>query len=263
MSNTPAPAEESNPAPEPDPEAWDEEIKLEESPEDRKRAMHWLELLVVLCLAWIVPLAYGVLSPALWMPSDGAGEVIIDDLAAFVDLSFLAAASIQVLVPLLWIVWRGGIKWSDIGIVRIRWVRDIALGLLLAALILGIDVAIILALDVSFLYTMVLPQGAGMIAFMALVMILNSLYEEFVWRGYMLHRLKGLLGSMAPAVVVSTVLFASYHIYQGLGGAFMAGIAGLVWCISVILLRSIWPAVISHTAFNIYVHLHFAWFPGE
>jgi uncharacterized protein len=63
------------------------------------------------------------------------------------------------------------------------------------------------------------------------------------------------------ALVVSSVLFGSYHIYQGPAAMMLAIVTGMIWGVSVLALRSIWPAIIAHTVFNIYAHLHFAWWP--
>lgn len=60
----------------------------------------------------------------------------------------------------------------------------------------------------------------------------------------------GLVGS---AALVSTAIFAALH--PGLDGLVGAGLNGAIWCVLVLLTRSLWPAVISHSTHNLVVGL--------
>lgn len=50
--------------------------------------------------------------------------------------------------------------------------------------------------------------------------------EELVMRGYLIPRLERLLRSTRIAVLVTTAVFASYHIYQGMVPAFRVAVGG-------------------------------------
>ncbi len=74
-------------------------------------------------------------------------------------------------------------------------------------------------------------------------------------RGYLIPRLEQLLGSTAAALLVSTGLFASYHIYQGPAGAFGAGVTGLLYGASFCWWRRLWPLCVAHTLHNLVLGL--------
>jgi membrane protease YdiL (CAAX protease family) len=70
--------------------------------------------------------------------------------------------------------------------------------------------------------------------------------EELVMRGYLIPRFERLLGSSWKAVLVSTVLFASCHMYQGPVGVISAAITGLVLGIAFCWVRRLWPVALAH-----------------
>ncbi len=266
------------PAPEPDPAAWNEPIAPVESPLARRRQRWWAEVAVVLCLGWLAPLISAVTSPQLFMPAETSAaegdraegstsetpslsEPYVDDLWFSMDALLTIAVSLQVLIPLLWIASRTDMSWKKMGIARFRFARDIGLGAGLAAAALSVDWALIFWLEPTFVDTMVMPGAFVGYALLGPMMLANSMYEEFVWRGFLLRRFTQLFGSAIPALLVSTVLFASYHIYQGPAGVLLAATSGLIWGTATVVLRSVWPAVVAHTLFNVYVTLPFTWWP--
>ncbi len=74
--------------------------------------------------------------------------------------------------------------------------------------------------------------------------------EELVSRGYLIARLERLLGGTGLAVVVSTALFASLHIYQGTLGVVNATVTGLAYATWFCLFRRLWPLCLVHAANN-------------
>jgi hypothetical protein len=71
-------------------------------------------------------------------------------------------------------------------------------------------------------------------------------------RGYLIPRLEQLLRSTWIAVLVSTLLFASYHVYQGAASTIIIGAMGLVYAVSFCLFRRLWPLCVAHAAWNIF-----------
>ncbi len=65
-------------------------------------------------------------------------------------------------------------------------------------------------------------------------------------RGYLLTRLEHLLRSTWLAILVTTVLFASYHVYQGPVGLIGAAVVGLVYGAAYRVQRRLWPVCIAH-----------------
>ena len=63
---------------------------------------------------------------------------------------------------------------------------------------------------------------------------------------------------IAVAVGLCSLLFASYHIYHGPIALLDIAVFGLVFGIWTHKARSIWPAVVAHTAYNLYVWIYAA-----
>ena len=83
--------------------------------------------------------------------------------------------------------------------------------------------------------------------------------EELFFRGYLISKIKYLLGSRpfstSLSVVIPAILFGLGHIYyMGLRGFFMTGAIGVTMGVLFILYkRNIWPLMIAHAAFNTFV----------
>ena len=65
-------------------------------------------------------------------------------------------------------------------------------------------------------------------------------------RGYLLPRLERLLCSTRLSVLVTTALFASYHIYQGIGAAIGIAAVGFVYALAFCCFRRLWPLCAAH-----------------
>ena len=74
-------------------------------------------------------------------------------------------------------------------------------------------------------------------------------------RAYLITRFEQLLKSQVKAVILASLLFASYHIYQGLGGAFHALLFGLTYSWAFLLFRYLWPLGMGHASSNILTEL--------
>jgi membrane protease YdiL (CAAX protease family) len=74
----------------------------------------------------------------------------------------------------------------------------------------------------------------------------NGFAEEVILRGFLLTRFEKLLRSTTLAVVLTSVMFASYHIYQGVGPMISIFGLGLVYGCAFCWIRRIWPLAIAH-----------------
>jgi len=167
--------------------------------------------------------------------------------------------SIQVSVPVLYIMWRSGDPWAHFGIRRFRPIADLLGGVgigagsivayyfyawgfcfaapeLYAHLADGFDGA--RAMDTA--------SGPTDVAIAAMASAANGFAEELVIAGFLLPYLAVLLGGAPRAVLASAFLFASYHIYQGMFSAIGIFVMGLVTCAVFALTRRLWPNVIAH-----------------
>jgi membrane protease YdiL (CAAX protease family) len=84
----------------------------------------------------------------------------------------------------------------------------------------------------------------------------NGFAEELVMRGYLFPRLERLLGSSFRSLIVTTLLFAAYHVYQGTAGVLSALSFGLVYGLAFWKLRRLWPLALGHAIAD---YAPFAW----
>jgi membrane protease YdiL (CAAX protease family) len=79
-----------------------------------------------------------------------------------------------------------------------------------------------------------------------------GVYEELVFRGFLMTRLRRGTGSWAVAVVLSTVIFTSLHAFDQTRSALVVvAILSLVFSLATIWRRSIIPAIIAHALFDL------------
>lgn len=74
--------------------------------------------------------------------------------------------------------------------------------------------------------------------------------EEFIFRGYLIWIFQSILG-LYGAAAFSLVVFAIGHAYQGVKGALTAGVLGGLLTLVVLILGSLWPAIVLHALADI------------
>lgn len=102
------------------------------------------------------------------------------------------------------------------------------------------------------------PDSLAGWLFLCASILAASAAEEVVCRGYLITRFEDLWNHRAKALVVSSAIFASYHIYQGwfaILGVFLSGMAfGLVFLAT----RRLLPIIIGHALVNLLITALFA-----
>ena len=79
-----------------------------------------------------------------------------------------------------------------------------------------------------------------------------GIYEELVFRGFLMTRLRRGTGSWTVAVALSTVIFTSLHAFDQTRSALVVvAILSLVFSLATIWRRSIIPAIIAHALFDL------------
>lgn len=171
----------------------------------------------------------------------------------------------------LYLLWRAGMKLSQIGLDRHRLRGDLARAAGLAALIgipglafylvaraVGANLTVVpTALDDWWQYLTLTLSAFG-----------NAWAEEVLVVGYLITRLRQLGLRENSSLLVSALLRGSYHFYQGFGGfvgnVVMGLVFGRVWQRT----NRLWPLVLAHflidfVAFVGYAILrgHVAWLP--
>jgi membrane protease YdiL (CAAX protease family) len=78
------------------------------------------------------------------------------------------------------------------------------------------------------------------------IAVFVGVYEEVLFRGFLLGRLRVLFKSPLPAVVLSAILFAAGHVYQGALGVVQTSVVGLILGALAVARGSIWPCIVAH-----------------
>ena len=90
--------------------------------------------------------------------------------------------------------------------------------------------------------------------YVVLLLVFNPVFEELLFRKFMLKRLSTL--GTKGAIICSAVLFALPHLYsQGLAQMFYTFALGLVWAYITVRTGRLWPAVVLHSLSNAYCAL--------
>ena len=215
----------------------------------RTDAQLWIEVLAVLCLAYL-PAMFGTVAGVL-EPYPSAHSFVYRQTWSIVD-------ALQVSVPLLMILALTKDPWPLFGIVRFRWMVDILGG----CAIWGSEIVIYLCI-MSLLPSPMFdewawphaarhlrPEGLSGCLLLLVACIAGSFSQELVMRGYLIPRLERLLRSTAAAILVTSVLYASYHLYQGMTPAVGHVVTGLVYAITFCIFRRLWPLCVAHALHN-------------
>lgn len=164
------------------------------------------------------------------------------------------------LVILLY-VRRRGQPLSSLGLSWRRWLTDSGIGILAAAFVMTVMVAgslfvwivlpdLIPALQESQenIKRVLPPMTVSTIVWLTVVV---SLYEELLFRGFLLTRLRVLTRTWWAAVLLGAVGFAMLHFYQGpvavLAIVFLSGVLSVVF----LWRRSLVAPIVAHFVFNV------------
>jgi uncharacterized protein len=83
------------------------------------------------------------------------------------------------------------------------------------------------------------------------VSVTAGVCEELIFRAFLIPALTVVLGSLAGAVFVSSLVFGMLHAYQGSVGIVRTGILGLLLAIPFLATGSIVPSIIAHFALDL------------
>lgn len=141
---------------------------------------------------------------------------------------------------------------KGIGLVKLRGI-DFATGI---ALLLVMFVS---ASGLGWLLTQIGLEPKGEIALLLpesltgkLIWVLMSftagMCEEVIFRGYLMTRLRLLFKAKSWfwPVIISSVAFAFPHLYQGTGNVIVIFMVGVLFAVTFIKTRSLWPCVLAH-----------------
>ena len=94
-----------------------------------------------------------------------------------------------------------------------------------------------------------LPRTSGQLRWFDRVAVAAGLFEEILYRGFMIWYLQHWM-PVIPALLVSSLVFGLAHSYQGVASIPRTGFIGL-WCGGIYLLcGALWPAMVTHALFD-------------
>jgi len=208
-----------------------------------------LEVLVALCVVWAPYFLSGMIGYL--APADSA------------EWPFIAESLWQIsgFVPgvavILYLIYRGNTPWHVHGLRQPKLVLDLVTGFLIWVASL---LAVALMQRISTLaagaerwsnellstYGFAIPRTTTDYVMLLALSMAIGFSEELAMRSYLIPRFERLFRSSAKAVLLSSALFASYHLYQGSESAFSIFFIGLVYGVAFCLTRRFWPVAIAH-----------------
>ncbi len=228
--------------------------------ESPSRRLQWLEIWVVISLT-VAPYLFR----AIFRGLIGNREVLL-------GFEFWAAqhvlSSAGPILATLYIILRSKEGLAGFSLVPPRFGRDLLLAI---ALLAGLYLCSTMGLAVGHILNYVFHTGTGAadlrpmfprpswadLPTLIVMSAINGVGEELTMRGFLVNRLRGLLSQKWVAYVVPNVLFGSYHLYQGVTPAISYTVWGMLVTIVMLESKSLWPAVLSHAAADVFGLLQF------
>jgi len=171
-------------------------------------------------------------------------------------LQFLVMAVPQILL-LLYVLKLREDNWTSFGLLALRpvdllYALVIFAGIFALLLIMGLILALLPAggealFSEGFRWKLRDPR---LIPVVLLFCLVTGYREELFFRSYLLTRFSQASLPVAAGIGMSTLLFASGHVYQGLAGFAVAVIQGLYFSVLFSRLKNIHPLAIAHGLYN-------------
>jgi membrane protease YdiL (CAAX protease family) len=221
-------------------------VLSEDSAQALSRRQRWIDLCFVV----------GV---TLWMPTLGSIGIALhpEKLQEFggtaIQLLSDISASITGLIVLFYVLWKRGSDLRALG--KPMEGMDIARGIVIWAVVYA--TAAVAAVAYSMIYRHIRdhsPNGSDVVAILGsrfhvlliLFLFLNPWFEELIVRGFLMTELTQLTNARV-AVLASTLVQASYHVYQGTSGLVQLVPIFLLLSIYYARTRRLFPVIVAHT----------------
>ncbi|MGC5005941.1 CPBP family intramembrane glutamic endopeptidase [Streptomyces sp. DT203] len=188
----------------------------------------------------------------------------------WLDLAWQLFGIATALVPVALVahlLLREGASLRVIGFDRTRPRSDLGRGVLIAAAIGSAGLAFYLLARAAGFNLTVVPESLPGVWWKFPVLILsalqNSVVEEVIVVGYLLRRLGQLGWTPMAALVASSVLRGSYHLYQGIGGFVGNMVMGIVFVLLYRRWGRVGPLVVAHALLDIGAFVGYALLAGK
>ncbi|MCX4821624.1 CPBP family intramembrane metalloprotease [Streptomyces sp. NBC_01142] len=188
----------------------------------------------------------------------------------WLDLAWQLFGITTALVPVALVAYlllREGVGLRAIGFDRTRPWPDLGRGVLVAAGIGSAGLAFYLVARAAGFNLTVVPEALPDVWWKYPVLILsaiqNSVVEEVIVVGYLLRRLGQLGWTPMAALVASSVLRGSYHLYQGIGGFIGNMVMGVVFVLLYRRWGRVGPLVAAHALLDIVAFVGYGLLAGK
>ncbi|MER5967208.1 CPBP family intramembrane glutamic endopeptidase [Streptomyces sp. NPDC002057] len=188
----------------------------------------------------------------------------------WLDLAWQLFGIATALVPVVLVahlLLREGSGLRAIGFDRTRPWFDLGRGTLVAAGIGSAGLAFYLVARATGFNLTVVPESLPEVWWKYPVLILsavqNSVLEEVIVVGYLLRRLGQLGWTPMAALVASSVLRGSYHLYQGIGGFIGNVVMGVVFVLLYRRWGRVGPLVVAHALLDIVAFVGYGLLAGK
>lgn len=104
------------------------------------------------------------------------------------------------------------------------------------------------------------PLTSKISVFYILLMIINPIFEELIVRAYLMTEIEFLTGKKSIAILLSVLVQASYHIYQGLSYVIIWGILFFIYSLYYSKKKRLMPIILAHMYLDIIAMLQLASF---
>lgn len=221
-------------------------------------------------------------------PIDGPSEAgywtsrtgLVTALVIVCALSFLDSVIPPLGIPItlvaIFFLLRGaGETWGELGLRRpASWPKTLALAIVCAAGLQGIATWVVMPVlraagapmpDIS-RFAAIEGNLPMLLTFLVVSWTTAGFGEEVIWRGFVMGRLARLLGgekrAWATAIAATAVIFGLLHLYQGITGVVLTGVAGLFFALLYLASgRNLWLPILTHalTDTSSFLVLYFGW----
>ncbi len=150
-------------------------------------------------------------------------------------------------------LWRDGEPLSRLGWKSGRLLEEIALGAILFLPVLYAEPLLEkvfqwfgLSPAMSRLPRFLTPKSLPEIFLACILTAVAAVAEETIFRGYLMLRLNGLMGSVISAVLISSAIFSLGHGYEGAAGAGTVGVLGIILALTYVWRKSLVAPAVLH-----------------
>ena len=214
------------------------------SPGDRRLLNAELGIVLVLSF-WSLPIRVWERAGAPSVPSFREPLVVqLSNTAFFVGFAAL----------LLFLIWRRAGSLEPAGLAHLQWSWELLFGVLIlgATLLVFFVTSTVASMAGLQTWRSEGPSPVGPGVFYPLMLLAAAFHEEVLFRGYLIGRFETLAGRAAPAVLLSSLLFAIRHVASPARSLELVG-AGLLWGGIFASARRLPRLVFAHWAWNLMV----------